>query len=230
MVLTPVDWAVIALYFALNLGIGFYFMRRASGDVGEFFLSGRNVPWWLAGTSMVATTFGADTPLVVTGFIYKQGIMPATGSGGRFCALRHAHRLLLSPRCGAVRSVLTDIEFAELRYAGPARQLPPWLPGGLPRVARQHHHHGLGEPGHGQGAYALTLGLHTHPSSQLDGSLRLPRTHARLQRHLGPLGGAMDRRRTVHPEDVTMVILTGGLRRSCSGRNGTRLRTQSPRL
>ncbi|HEX7159251.1 MAG TPA: hypothetical protein VF214_09570, partial [Edaphobacter sp.] len=61
MELTTLDWVVIAAYFLLNLGIGFFYMKRASGDVGEFFLSGRSVPWWLAGTSMVATTFGADT-------------------------------------------------------------------------------------------------------------------------------------------------------------------------
>ena len=54
MQLTALDWAVIVAYFAVNLGIGFYYMKRASGDVGEFFLSGRSVPWWLAGTSMVA--------------------------------------------------------------------------------------------------------------------------------------------------------------------------------
>ena len=64
---------MIAGYFAVNLAIGFFYMKRASGDIGEFFLSGRNVSWWLAGTSMVATTFGADTPLVVTGLVYAQG-------------------------------------------------------------------------------------------------------------------------------------------------------------
>jgi len=74
LVLTPLDWFVIVLYFAVNLAIGFFYMKRASGDIGEFFLSGRSVTWWLAGTSMVATTFGADTPLVVTGLIYAQGI------------------------------------------------------------------------------------------------------------------------------------------------------------
>src|SRR6201988_3851199 len=74
MQLTALDWVVIAAYFLVNLGIGFYYYRKASGDVGEFFLSGRSVPWWLAGTSMVATTFAADTPLVVTGFIFAQGI------------------------------------------------------------------------------------------------------------------------------------------------------------
>ena len=72
--LTPLDWIVVALYFAFNIGIGFYYKSRAGSSVNEFFLSGRNVPWWLAGTSMVATTFAADTPLLVAGLVYTQGI------------------------------------------------------------------------------------------------------------------------------------------------------------
>ena len=67
-------WLVIAGYFLFNILIGFYYKRRAGANVSEFFLSGRNVPWWLAGTSMVATTFAADTPLVVTGLVAKNGI------------------------------------------------------------------------------------------------------------------------------------------------------------
>jgi SSS family solute:Na+ symporter len=69
MELKALDWTVIALHFALYPGIGFYYMKLASGDVGELFLSVRNVSCWLAGTSMVATTFGADTSLVVTGLV-----------------------------------------------------------------------------------------------------------------------------------------------------------------
>jgi len=74
MTLTLVDWLVIAGYFALNLAIGLYYAGRARGSTTEFFLSGRSVPWWLAGTSMVATTFAADTPLAVTGLTVKHGI------------------------------------------------------------------------------------------------------------------------------------------------------------
>src|SRR5438552_15366118 len=74
MTLTFTDWLVIAAYFALNLAIGLYYARRARGSTTEFFLSGRDVPWWLAGTSMVATTFAADTPLVVTGMVARYGI------------------------------------------------------------------------------------------------------------------------------------------------------------
>lgn len=116
MQLTSIDWIVVAVYFALNLAIGFYYMRRASGNVSEFFLSGRSVPWWLAGTSMVATTFGADTPLVVTGLIYHQGI------AGNWLwwsfALSGMLTVFFFAPLWRRSQVLTDIEFAELRYSG----------------------------------------------------------------------------------------------------------------
>src|SRR5436190_12947012 len=116
MVLTTVDWVVIAAYFAMNLAIGFYYARRARGSTNEFFLSGRDVPWWLAGTSMVATTFAADTPLVVTGMVARNGIagnwlwwnMAASGMLTVFVYAR------LWRRAG----VMTDVELAELRYSG----------------------------------------------------------------------------------------------------------------
>ena len=116
MTLTITDWAVIASYFLLNLAIGLYYARRARGSTTEFFLSGRDVPWWLAGTSMVATTFAADTPLVVTGLVARYGIagnwlwwsMAASGMLTVFVYAR------LWRRAG----VMTDVEFAELRYAG----------------------------------------------------------------------------------------------------------------
>ena len=63
MTLTSTDWVVIVGYLLVNLLIGLYYRRRASGNTEEFFISGRDVSWWLAGTSMVATTFAADTPL-----------------------------------------------------------------------------------------------------------------------------------------------------------------------
>jgi solute:Na+ symporter, SSS family len=111
------DWSIIALYFAFNVAVGLYYKSRASQDTAEYFLSGRNVPWWLAGTSMVATTFAADTPLVVTGLVAKNGIagnwlwwnLLASGMLTVFFYAR------LWRRAG----VMTDIEFSELRYAGP---------------------------------------------------------------------------------------------------------------
>src|SRR5471030_932865 len=74
MTLTWIDWSVIAAYFLLNLVVGLFFARRARKNMQEFFLSGRDVPWWLSGTSMVATTFAADTPLAVTGLVARNGI------------------------------------------------------------------------------------------------------------------------------------------------------------
>src|SRR5882724_2772581 len=116
MTLTPIDWLVIGAYFALNLAIGLYYARRARGSTAEFFLSGRDVPWWLAGTSMVATTFAADTPLLVTGIVARYGIagnwlwwnMAASGMLTVFVYARLWRRA----------DVMTDVEFAELRYSG----------------------------------------------------------------------------------------------------------------
>ena len=68
------DWTIIIVYIVFTLGIGLYFRKRASTDIGQYFLSGRSFPWWLAGTSMVATTFAVDTPLAVTGLVAKNGI------------------------------------------------------------------------------------------------------------------------------------------------------------
>jgi SSS family solute:Na+ symporter len=116
MRLTTLDWVVIAAYFLLNLAIGFHYYRKASSSVGEFFLSGRSVPWWLAGTSMVATTFGADTPLVVSALVYKYGI-----AGNWFWwsfALSGMLTVFFFARLWRRAGVITDMEFAELRYSG----------------------------------------------------------------------------------------------------------------
>src|SRR5438034_10042173 len=69
MRLTPADWSIVALYFLFNVAVGLYYKRRAGRDTAEYFLSGRNVPWWLAGSSLVAPTFAADPPLLVTGLV-----------------------------------------------------------------------------------------------------------------------------------------------------------------
>src|SRR5438445_1437454 len=74
MPLTSIDWLVIIGYLIANLLIGVYYRQRASGNTEEFFISGRDVSWWLAGTSMVATTFAADTPLLVCGLVAREGI------------------------------------------------------------------------------------------------------------------------------------------------------------
>lgn len=68
------DYLIIAAYFVFSVGIALYYSRRASKNTDEFFLSGRNLPWYLAGLSMVATTFAADTPLAITELVAKNGI------------------------------------------------------------------------------------------------------------------------------------------------------------
>jgi len=114
--LSLLDWSIIAAYFLFNLGIGIYYARRARGSTTEFFLSGRNVPWWLAGTSMVATTFAADTPLAVTGFVAKNGI------AGNWLwwnfVMSGMLTVFLYARLWRRAGVMTDVEFAELRYSG----------------------------------------------------------------------------------------------------------------
>ena len=116
MQLTPLDWAVVALYFAFNLGVGLYYRARAESSVDEFFLSGRNVPWWLAGTSMVAATFAADTPLAVTGMVAVGGI---AGNWLWWCfAASGMLTVFFYARLWRRSGVMTDIEFAEIRYAG----------------------------------------------------------------------------------------------------------------
>src|SRR5436190_7698613 len=116
MTLTLADWLIIGLYFAFNIGIGFYYKARAGQSTSEFFLSGRNVPWWLAGTSMVATTFAADTPLVVTGFVAKNGI---AGNWLWWCFVASGMlTVFFYARLWRRAGVMTDVEFAEIRYAG----------------------------------------------------------------------------------------------------------------
>jgi SSS family solute:Na+ symporter len=116
MTLTFADWLIIGLYFAFNVAIGFYYKARAGKSTAEFFLSGRNVPWWLAGTSMVATTFAADTPLAVTGMVARNGI---AGNWLWWCFVASGMMtVFFYARLWRRAGVMTDVEFAEIRYAG----------------------------------------------------------------------------------------------------------------
>lgn len=111
-----IDWVIILLYFAISIFIGFVYSKRAGGSTENFFLSGRKLPWWLAGLSMVATTFAADTPLAVTELVGKNGIagnwlwwnMLIGGMLTVFFFSRFWRRA----------NILTDVEFIELRYSG----------------------------------------------------------------------------------------------------------------
>src|SRR5262245_39063920 len=116
MKLSLFDWTVIAVYFLANLAIGVYYARRARGSTSEFFLSGRDAPLWLAGTSMVATTFAADTPLVVTGLVVENGV------AGNWLwwnfVMSGMMTVFFFARLWRRAGVMTDVEFAQLRYSG----------------------------------------------------------------------------------------------------------------
>lgn len=118
MQLSALDWTIIAGYFALALGIGLYFKKRAGSNVVEYFAGGRSLPWWIAGTSMVATTFAADTPLAVTGLIAKHGL-----AGNWFWwswAFGGMLTVFVFAKLWRRAEVLTDVELIEMRYAGKA--------------------------------------------------------------------------------------------------------------
>ncbi len=116
MQLTLLDWLAIAAYFAANVAIGLYYRRRATASTADYFVSGRNVSWWLAGTSMVATTFAADTPLAVTGLVASFGI---AGNWLWWSMLMSGMlTVFFYARLWRRAGVLTDVEFAEIRYAG----------------------------------------------------------------------------------------------------------------
>jgi Na+/proline symporter len=116
VILTPLDWVVIALYFVLSLVVGLVYARRAGESAEEYFLSDRKLPWWLAGTSMVATTFAADTPLAVTGLTVKHGI------AGNWLWWSFVMSGMLTvffyARLWRRAAVMTDAEFTEIRYSG----------------------------------------------------------------------------------------------------------------
>lgn len=116
MKLTLLDWSAIAGYLVITFLLGLYFRRRATQTVDDYFVSGRSVSWWLSGTSMVATTFAADTPLVVTGLVYTQGI------AGNWLwwafLLSGMMTVFLFARLWRRSGLLTDVQFAEFRYSG----------------------------------------------------------------------------------------------------------------
>ncbi len=118
MQLSVIDWTVIAVYLAVSLAVGIYFSRRALKSVDEFFVSGRALPWWMAGMSMIASAFAIDTPLGITGLVAKDGIpgvwyalsfvLGGAGALGAFIfapLLRRSH-------------IITTAELIELRYDG----------------------------------------------------------------------------------------------------------------
>lgn len=117
-----IDYIIVLFYFVLSFSIAIYYSKRASKNTNEFFLSGRNLPWYLAGLSMVATTFAADTPLAVTELVAKNGV------SGNWLWWNFAFGGLLTvfffARLWRRAGIMTEAEFAELRYSGkPAKFL-----------------------------------------------------------------------------------------------------------
>lgn len=113
---TPIDWIIIFSYLGISIGVGVYFTKRASSNITDYFVSGRNLPWWLLGTSMVATTFAADTPLVITGWVRSEGIWKNWFWWNYIFG--HVLAVFLFARLWRRAEVLTDNEFIELRYSG----------------------------------------------------------------------------------------------------------------
>ncbi len=114
--MTLTDWIIVGVYFLIVIGIALYYSKRAGQNTSEFFLSGRKMTWWLAGISMVATTFAADTPMAVTELVAENGIAGNWiwwnfALGGMLTVFFFAR---LWRRCG----IQTDVEFVEVRYAG----------------------------------------------------------------------------------------------------------------
>ena len=117
MSLSNLDWSIIGLFFLVSMGIGLYASRKAGQSTQEFFLSGRNMPWWLLGVSMVATTFSADTPNLVTDIVRKDGV---SGNWVWWAYLLTGMlTVFVYAKLWRRSEVMTDLEFYKIRYSGP---------------------------------------------------------------------------------------------------------------
>ncbi len=118
MQLKEIDWAIVVAFFVVSLAIGLWVAKKAGKSTSEFFLSGRNMPWWLLGVSMVATTFSADTPNLVTDIVRQNGV---SGNWVWWAFLLTGMlTVFVYAKLWRRSKVLTDLEFYELRYSGKA--------------------------------------------------------------------------------------------------------------
>ena len=118
MILSYLDWSIIGAFFLISLGVGIWASKKAGEDTKTFFLAGRNMPWWLLGISMVATTFSTDTPNLVTDLVRQKGV---SGNWGWWAFLITGMlTVFIYSKLWHRSEVLTDIEFYELRYSGKA--------------------------------------------------------------------------------------------------------------
>ena len=111
-----IDWLIVLLYFILTMGLGLYLSRRAAKSLVDFFVSGRSLPWWLAGTSMAATTFSIDTPLYICGVVATRGI--AGNWEWWSFGVSHIILIYIFARLWRRSEVVTDAELTEMRYGG----------------------------------------------------------------------------------------------------------------
>lgn len=111
-----IDWFIVLAYLIATLALGIYLSRRASGSLVDFFVSGRSLPWWLAGTSMAATTFSIDTPLYIAGVVGTRGI--AGNWEWWSFGIAHIIMIYLFARLWRRSEVVTDAELTEIRYGG----------------------------------------------------------------------------------------------------------------
>lgn len=119
-----IDWAIVVAYLTFSLGLGLYLGRKASGSLVDFFVSGRSLPWWLAGTSMAATTFSIDTPLYIAGVVGNRGI--AGNWEWWSFGIAHVVMIYVFARLWRRSEIITDAELTELRYGG---SMAAWLRG-----------------------------------------------------------------------------------------------------
>ena len=111
-----IDWAIVISYLILTMILGIYLARKASGGMVDFFVSGRSLPWWLAGTSMAATTFSIDTPLYIAGVVGNRGI--AGNWEWWSFGVAHVVMIYVFARMWRRSEIVTDAELTEMRYGG----------------------------------------------------------------------------------------------------------------
>ncbi|MFW5947957.1 MAG: sodium:solute symporter family protein, partial [Gemmatimonadota bacterium] len=114
--MSTIDFAIVGAYMLATLGLGVWLARRASGSMVDFFVGGRSLPWWLAGTSMAATTFSIDTPLYVAGVVGTRGIAGNWEWWGY--AIAHVILIYVFARLWRRAEIVTDNELTEIRYGG----------------------------------------------------------------------------------------------------------------
>ena len=111
-----IDWLIVLLYFIITMGLGLYLSQRAAQSLTDFFVSGRSLPWWLAGTSMAATTFSIDTPLYICGVVSSRGIA-GNWEWWNF-GIAHVILIYIFARLWRRSQIVTDAELTEMRYGG----------------------------------------------------------------------------------------------------------------